>query len=125
MTDFRRGFARAIGIALLAVEDADFFIPERQTELPLIGVSIPTALFFAIAPGLGRARGRGHVGAAFEIVDAQPDALQPGGDGIDMALLAAVARASDRERDQGIADHRRRKALRDSPPQRGTVPVMR
>ncbi|MEP3345441.1 MAG: pentapeptide repeat-containing protein [Litoreibacter sp.] len=42
-----------VGVTLLGVEDADFFIPSRQTELPLIGVSVPTALFFYIAPSLG------------------------------------------------------------------------
>jgi uncharacterized protein YjbI with pentapeptide repeats len=42
-----------IGVTLLGVEDADFFIEERQTDLPLIGVSVPTNLFFAIAPALG------------------------------------------------------------------------
>ena len=44
-----------IGITLLGVEDADFFIEERQTELPLVGVSIPTLLFFWVAPTLGAA----------------------------------------------------------------------
>lgn len=42
-----------VGVTLLGVIDADFFMPEKQTELPLIGVSIPTNLFFWIAPGLG------------------------------------------------------------------------
>jgi hypothetical protein len=42
-----------IGVTLLGVEDADFFITERQTDLPLIGVAVPTNLFFAIAPALG------------------------------------------------------------------------
>jgi hypothetical protein len=42
-----------VSVTLLGVRDADFFIPERQTELPLIGVSIPTALFFGVAPALG------------------------------------------------------------------------
>jgi hypothetical protein len=37
----------------MGVEDADFFLPERQTDLPLIGVSVPTSLFFYIAPFLG------------------------------------------------------------------------
>ena len=41
-----------IGVTLLGVEDADFFLTERQTALPLIGVSVPTNLFFAIAPAL-------------------------------------------------------------------------
>lgn len=42
-----------VGVSLMGVEDADFFIPERQTELPLVGLSIPTFLFFALAPWLG------------------------------------------------------------------------
>jgi uncharacterized protein YjbI with pentapeptide repeats len=42
-----------VGVTLIGVEDADFFIAERRTQLPLIGVTIPTSLFFAIAPGLG------------------------------------------------------------------------
>ncbi len=42
-----------VGVTLIGVEDADFFLPERQTQLPLIGVTIPTALFFYIAPTLG------------------------------------------------------------------------
>ena len=37
----------------MGVEDADFFLPERRTDLPLIGVSVPTSLFFYIAPFLG------------------------------------------------------------------------
>ena len=43
------------GVTLLGVQDADFFIPARETQLPLIGVSIPTALFFWVAPSLGAA----------------------------------------------------------------------
>ncbi len=42
-----------VGVTLVGVTHADFFITEHQTDLPLIGVSVPTALFFAIAPGLG------------------------------------------------------------------------
>lgn len=42
-----------VGVTLLGVSDADFFLVERQTELPLIGVSIPTNLFFYFAPVLG------------------------------------------------------------------------
>ena len=44
-----------VGVTLIGVEDADFFIPERATQLPLIGVTVPTFLFFAIAPTLGAA----------------------------------------------------------------------
>lgn len=42
-----------VGVTLLGVEDADFFITERQTDLPLVGVSIPTVQFFWVAPFLG------------------------------------------------------------------------
>lgn len=42
-----------VGVALMGVEDADFFLPERETALPLIGVTVPTVLFFYIAPILG------------------------------------------------------------------------
>ena len=44
-----------VGVTLMGVEDADFFIPSRQTQLPLIGVSIPTLLFFWTAPLFGAA----------------------------------------------------------------------
>ncbi|MCO7244680.1 pentapeptide repeat-containing protein [Halomonas sp. Mc5H-6] len=44
-----------IGITLLAVQDADFFVPSRQTELPLVGISIPTFWFFVFAPPLAAA----------------------------------------------------------------------
>lgn len=39
-------------MTVLGVEDVDFFIDNRQTDLPLIGVSIPTNWFFVIAPTL-------------------------------------------------------------------------
>ncbi|WP_138467516.1 pentapeptide repeat-containing protein [Poseidonocella sp. HB161398] len=42
-------------VTVLNVEDADFFLDSRQTELPLIGVSIPTFSFFVFAPVLGSA----------------------------------------------------------------------
>ncbi|MEM9784439.1 MAG: pentapeptide repeat-containing protein [Pseudomonadota bacterium] len=42
-----------VGITLLGVEDADFFVPSRQTQLPLVNVAIPTASFFWFAPILG------------------------------------------------------------------------
>src|SRR6056297_1264772 len=42
-----------VGVTLMGVEDADFFLTERRTDLPLIGVSVPTSLFFYIAPFLG------------------------------------------------------------------------
>jgi uncharacterized protein YjbI with pentapeptide repeats len=44
-----------VGVTLLGVEDADFFVPSRQTQLPLVGVEIPTASFFWTAPILGAA----------------------------------------------------------------------
>ncbi|MCP5072592.1 MAG: hypothetical protein GY947_04760, partial [Rhodobacteraceae bacterium] len=43
------------GVTLLGVEDVDFFDPSRQTQLPLVNVSIPTASFFVFAPVLGAA----------------------------------------------------------------------
>lgn len=43
------------GVTLLGVEDADFFIASRETALPLIGVTIPTLIFFYVAPVLGAA----------------------------------------------------------------------
>ncbi|WP_236638069.1 hypothetical protein [Mangrovicoccus ximenensis] len=42
-------------MTLLGVEDMDFFLDSRQTELPLVGVSIPTTSFFVAAPILGAA----------------------------------------------------------------------
>jgi uncharacterized protein YjbI with pentapeptide repeats len=42
-----------VGVTLMGVIDADFFLTERQTQLPLVGVSIPTDLFFFFAPVLG------------------------------------------------------------------------
>lgn len=44
-----------VTITTLGVEDVDFFDDGRQTELPLIGVSIPTFAFFVFAPVLGGA----------------------------------------------------------------------
>ncbi|QEU09861.1 hypothetical protein [Paracoccus yeei] len=49
------GYLVFAGITLLGVKDADFFIPSRETQLPLVGVSIPTASFFWTAPILGAA----------------------------------------------------------------------
>jgi hypothetical protein len=43
-------FLGYIGITLLSVHDADFFVPSRETELPLVGISIPTFSFFVFAP---------------------------------------------------------------------------
>jgi uncharacterized protein YjbI with pentapeptide repeats len=42
-----------VGITLLGVEDVDFFVPIRQTQLPLVNIQIPTASFFYAAPILG------------------------------------------------------------------------
>lgn len=42
-------------VTTLGVEDVDFFVDSRQTELPLVGVSIPTFSFFVFAPVLGAA----------------------------------------------------------------------
>ncbi|ARE39283.1 pentapeptide repeat family protein [Rhodovulum sp. P5] len=42
-------------ITVLSVEDADFFIANRQTQLPLVNISIPTLSFFLFAPILGAA----------------------------------------------------------------------
>jgi uncharacterized protein YjbI with pentapeptide repeats len=48
-------FLAYIGITLLAVEDADFFVPSRQTQLPIVGIAIPTFSFFVFAPLLATA----------------------------------------------------------------------
>jgi uncharacterized protein YjbI with pentapeptide repeats len=48
-------FLAYIGITLLAVEDADFFVPSRQTDLPLVGIAISTEAFFWFAPPLAAA----------------------------------------------------------------------
>ncbi|MCP5037762.1 MAG: hypothetical protein GY945_09210, partial [Rhodobacteraceae bacterium] len=49
------GYLAFVGVTLLGVEDADFFLPSRQTQLPLINVAIPTREFFIFAPLLGTA----------------------------------------------------------------------
>ena len=49
------GYLAFICVTLLGVEDADFFLPSRQTRLPLIDVSIPTTSFFVFAPILAAA----------------------------------------------------------------------
>ncbi|MCP5085727.1 MAG: pentapeptide repeat-containing protein [Rhodobacteraceae bacterium] len=49
------GYLAFVGVTLLGVEDADFFVPSRQTQLPLIDVAIPTVSFFLFAPVLGAA----------------------------------------------------------------------
>lgn len=42
-------------ITTLGVQDIDFFVDSRQTQLPLVDVSIPTFSFFVFAPILGAA----------------------------------------------------------------------
>src|SRR5688572_6898765 len=49
------GYLAFVGMALLGVDDADFFLSSRQTELPLVGVTIPTQTFFFVAPVLATA----------------------------------------------------------------------
>lgn len=44
-----------VTVTTLGVEDVDFFVESRQTELPIVGVSIPTSSFFLFAPVLGAA----------------------------------------------------------------------
>ena len=40
---------------MLGVKDADFFVGDSSTELPLVGVAIPTESFFIFAPPLATA----------------------------------------------------------------------
>lgn len=42
-------------ITILGVKDADFFVTTRQTQLPIVGVAIPTFDFFIFAPVLAAA----------------------------------------------------------------------
>ena len=49
------GHLAFIGISLLAVEDADFFVETLRTDLPLVGVAVPTYAFFLFAPLLAAA----------------------------------------------------------------------
>lgn len=44
-----------IFVTLLGVTDADFLVPSRQTQLPLVNVEIPTFYFFILAPILAAA----------------------------------------------------------------------
>jgi len=44
------GLFTFVMITLLGVEDIDFFGYDRATQLPLIGVSVPTTTFFIAAP---------------------------------------------------------------------------
>ena len=44
-----------VGVTVLGVEAADFLVPSRQTRLPLVNVSIPTASSFVFAPVLAAA----------------------------------------------------------------------
>lgn len=64
------GYLAFVGVTLLAVQDVDFFVDARQTQLPLVGVSIPTRQFFIFAPMLGASLGGAGVqGAALRDVD--------------------------------------------------------
>ena len=47
------GYMGFVGIALMGVEDADFFLTDRETTLPLVNVPVPTFVFMAVAPTLG------------------------------------------------------------------------
>ena len=49
------GYLAFVGVTLLGVEDVDFFVASRRTDLPLINVAIPTREFFIFAPILGTA----------------------------------------------------------------------
>ncbi len=49
------GYLAFVGVTLLGVKDADFFLASRETQLPLIGVTIPTDSFFWTAPIFGAA----------------------------------------------------------------------
>ncbi|MCI5041294.1 MAG: pentapeptide repeat-containing protein [Donghicola eburneus] len=44
-----------VTVTTLGVEHVDFFVDSRQTQLPIVGVSIPTLSFFIFAPVLGAA----------------------------------------------------------------------
>lgn len=41
------------GVTLLSVQDVDFFMDSRRTQLPVVGVEVPTRLFFLLGPILG------------------------------------------------------------------------
>ncbi len=41
-----------IGVALMGHEDSDFFAFGAKTDLPLVGISVPTVSFFVAAPAL-------------------------------------------------------------------------
>ncbi|MEM6310113.1 MAG: pentapeptide repeat-containing protein, partial [Pseudomonadota bacterium] len=42
-----------VSLALMGVRDVDFFLTDKETTLPLVGVDVPTFVFFAVAPGVG------------------------------------------------------------------------
>lgn len=46
-------FLAFVSLTLVGVEDKDFFLTDKQTSLPLVGVDVPTFLFFAVTPFLG------------------------------------------------------------------------
>jgi uncharacterized protein YjbI with pentapeptide repeats len=49
------GYLAYVTVSLLGVVDADFFIPSRQIQLPIVNVAIPTQRFFWFAPLIGAA----------------------------------------------------------------------
>ena len=49
------GYLAFVGITLLSVQDLDFFSAASRTQLPLVGIAIPTMTFFLTAPVLGAA----------------------------------------------------------------------
>jgi uncharacterized protein YjbI with pentapeptide repeats len=49
------GYLAFVGLTLLGVSDLDFFSTASQTQLPLVGIAIPTMTFFLVAPILGAA----------------------------------------------------------------------
>jgi hypothetical protein len=44
-----------VGLTLLGIDDAEFFMPSHKTQLPLVGIAIPTETFFFVAPVLATA----------------------------------------------------------------------
>ena len=49
------GYLAFVGLTLLGVQDLDFFSAASRTQLPLVGIAIPTMTFFLVAPVLGAA----------------------------------------------------------------------
>jgi hypothetical protein len=46
------GYLAFITVTLLSVRDLDFFSVSARIDVPLLGVTIPTATFFIVAPWL-------------------------------------------------------------------------